>query len=91
MLGFLKKKKEYPIDANEQYAEIEHNFYKTVTPELIRTRIPELWKAMEDNVYQSFEFGRLYTPNEEDSPLKAFLPWIQVGISLLTLFLVFRN
>jgi len=52
---------------------------------------PELRAELEQQFYQQFEFSKLYQPNLEPSPLLALVPWIQLGLLLLTLIFVIRN
>lgn len=83
MFEFLKRKKEYPIDANEQYKEIETNFLQTVTPDYIEAQLPHLYRQLEDRFYRTFDFVRLYTPSEPQGGLLQYMPYITVGLLLL--------
>lgn len=85
MFEFLKRKKEYPLDANEQYQEIEQNFLETVSVEYIKTKKPELYRAMEDEFYRSYDFNRLYMPAEEADGFTRYIPHATLVVSVILL------
>jgi len=87
MLEFLKKKKEYPFDINDQYKEVENNFYNTVTPDTIRA-IPHVYAQLEKEFYQNFDFMKLYEPSLEDGIFGKIVPYLNLGVLIIVVIIL---
>lgn len=85
MFNFFRRKKEYPIDSNDQYKEVENNFLASVTSEYIQTKLPHVYQAMEDHFYQTFDFSKLYQPSAGKGLIEEFGSYITIGLLVLIL------